>query len=155
MSKIKSLSVGNGDMFYIRHGSDNFTMIDCSLSSDSKQRIVDELVRESAGKRIVRFISTHPDQDHIRGLEYLDHRMSILNFYCVSNAAAKDYETSDFKRYCQLRDHSTKAFYIYKNCSRRWMNRDNDERRSAGIKYSLARDIRPGLQGCAETSRSR
>ena len=28
MSKIKSFSVGNGDMFYIRHNTDNFTTID-------------------------------------------------------------------------------------------------------------------------------
>jgi len=28
MSTIKSFAVGNGDMFYIDHGSDNFTMID-------------------------------------------------------------------------------------------------------------------------------
>ena len=28
MSKVKSFSVGNGDMFYIRHNSDNFTTID-------------------------------------------------------------------------------------------------------------------------------
>ena len=71
MSKIKSLSVGNGDMFYIRHGSDNFTMIDCSLSNDNRERIVDELERERKGKPITRFISTHPDQDHIGGLAYL------------------------------------------------------------------------------------
>ena len=29
MSIVKSFSVGNGDMFYINHGSDNFTIIDC------------------------------------------------------------------------------------------------------------------------------
>ena len=32
MSIVKSLSVGNGDMFYIQHNSDNFTVIDCFLS---------------------------------------------------------------------------------------------------------------------------
>jgi hypothetical protein len=35
MSIVKSLSVGNGDMFYIQHGSDNFTIIDCCLSDDN------------------------------------------------------------------------------------------------------------------------
>ena len=29
MSIIKSFSVGEGDMFYIQHNSDNFTVIDC------------------------------------------------------------------------------------------------------------------------------
>jgi len=133
MSKIKSLSVGNGDMFYIRHGSDNFTMIDCSLSDGNRKRIVDELKRESAGKGIVRFISTHPDQDHIGGLVYLDDRMGIRNFYCVKNEATKEDETSDFKRYRALHDHSTKAFYLSKGCSRRWMNKTSEARGSAGI----------------------
>ena len=133
MSKIKSLSVGNGDMFYIRHSSDNFTIIDCSLSDDNRKRIVDELEHERSGKTITRFISTHPDQDHIGGLVYLDDQIEILNFYCVKNAATKEDETSDFKRYGQLHDHSTKAFYIYEGCSRRWMNQSSDERGSAGI----------------------
>ena len=133
MSKIKSLSVGNGDMFYIRHGSDNFTMIDCSLSNDNRERIVDELERERKGRTITRFISTHPDQDHIGGLAYLDDRMNIVNFYCVKNGATKEVETSDFKRYCQLRDHTKKAFHIVKECKRRWMNKNSDARKSSGI----------------------
>ena len=132
MSKIKSLSVGNGDMFYICHGSDNFTMIDCSLSADNRQRIVAELKRERRGRGVIRFISTHPDQDHIGGLAFLDGQMEILNFYCVKNAATKE-ETTDFKRYRELRDHRKKAFHIYKGCRRKWMNQRNDERESSGI----------------------
>jgi len=31
MSIIKSFAVGNGDMFYIKHNSDNFSIIDCYL----------------------------------------------------------------------------------------------------------------------------
>ena len=133
MSKIKSLSVGNGDMFYIRHGSDNFTIIDCSLSDITRKAILDELDRERNGKGIERFISTHPDQDHIRGLVHLDDRIEILNFYCVKNATTKETETSDFKRYRELHDHTKKPFYLHKGCSRRWMNESSDERGSAGI----------------------
>ena len=58
MSIIKSLSVGNGDMFYIKHGSDNFSIIDCSLNETNKTRIVNEIITESKGKGITRFIST-------------------------------------------------------------------------------------------------
>lgn len=43
MSKVKSFSVGNGDMFYIRHNSDNFTTIDCCLTDDVKDDILDEI----------------------------------------------------------------------------------------------------------------
>lgn len=132
MSLVKSLSVGNGDMFYIRHGSDNFSIIDCCLSDDNKKRIVDELLAESAQKTITRFISTHPDEDHVQGIEHLDARMPIANFYCVKNVATKDDETGSFKHYCSLRDGS-KAFYVTKGCTRRWMNQTSDERGSAGI----------------------
>ena len=133
MTIVKSFSVGNGDMFYIRHWSDNFSIIDCCMSDDDRNDIVKELKSESKGKGITRFISTHPDDDHIHGLEYLDDEMNILNFYCVKNKAIKEDETDDFDKYCELRDDSKKAFYIYKGCSRRWMNESNDERGSAGI----------------------
>ncbi len=56
-----------------------------------------------------------------------------MNFYVVKNAATKDDETDDFKRYKKLRDHSTKAYYLERGCSRRWLNESNDERDSAGI----------------------
>lgn len=133
MSIVKSLSVGNGDMFYIKHNSDNFTIIDCSLSDDNKEWIVNELKSESAGKDIVRFISTHPDDDHICGLEYLHREMNLLNFYCVQNDATKPDETDDFIQYCALRDDKKKAFYIFRGCTRKWMNQKNEERGASGI----------------------
>lgn len=134
MSVIKSVSVGHGDMFYIRHNSDNFTMIDCMLPTDKVWRahILDELIQKSQDRGVTRFISTHPDQDHVQGLEYLDSRMRLLNFYCVKNSVIKDDPTPDFEHYCSLRDND-KAFYIYKGCSRRWMNKSSAERRTAGV----------------------
>jgi len=132
MVKIKSFDVGAGDTFYIRHGSDNFTIIDCNLIGERKKEIVDELIAASDGKGIRRFISTHPDEDHFHGIEYLQRRQSIINFYCVENAAVKDDETVSFQKYCELRD-SDKAYYLEKGCSRKWMNRGDDERKGAGI----------------------
>ena len=121
MSVVKSLSVGNGDMFYIRHASDNFTIIDCCLSDDNDARIVREIKREAGGKGIERFISTHPDEDHIRGIAYLDQHMPITNFYCVENEATKSSASESFEHYCTLRDGS-KAYYVKAGCSKRWMN---------------------------------
>ena len=37
MSIIKSIAVGNGDMFYIKHGSSNFTIIDCNMDEENKK----------------------------------------------------------------------------------------------------------------------
>lgn len=122
-------------MFCIRHNSDNFTIIDCCLSDEDRKQILDDLEALSRGKGISRFISTHPDQDHVSGLVELDKRLPIVNFYCVDNKAAKSEEatTADFVRYCELRDDTQKAFHLYKGCSRRWMNESSDERGSAGI----------------------
>lgn len=135
MSIIKSISVGNGDMFYIKHGSSNFTIIDCNMDDTNRQKITDEIISESSDKDITRFISTHPDEDHIHGLKYLDDKIGILNCYCVKNEATKSDETDDFKKYCELRDSDKKAFYIYEGCSRRWMNQNDEEKKygSSGI----------------------
>jgi len=132
MVKIKSFDVGSGDTFYIRHGSDNFTVIDCNLIDSRRDEILDELIKESTGKGIRRFISTHPDEDHFHGIEALNKKQEIINFYCVENSATKTDETDSFLKYCELRD-SDKAFYLYKGCSRKWMNRGDDERGAAGI----------------------
>ena len=47
MSVIKSFSVGEGDMFYIQHNSDNFTVIDCYMHEDNKDRIMKEIEEKS------------------------------------------------------------------------------------------------------------
>jgi beta-lactamase superfamily II metal-dependent hydrolase len=133
MSLVKSLSVGDGDMFYIKHNTDNFSIIDCCMSEDDRAWIVEELKSQSKGKGVTRFISTHPDDDHILGLTYLHEEMNLLNFYCVKNEATKEDETDDFNQYCALRDDNAKAFYLFRGCSRKWMNEDSDERRNAGI----------------------
>lgn len=133
MSIVKSISVGDGDMFYIKHGSDNFTIIDCCMSEEDRSAIVAELKSESRGKSVHRFISTHPDDDHISGLIYLNNQMNLLNFYCVKNKVTKPVRTDDFDEYCSLRDNSDKVFHLFKGCSRKWMSEGNDERGSSGI----------------------
>lgn len=97
MSFVKSLSVGNGDMFYIKHASDNFTMIDCCMPDERESEIIAEIKLQSKGKDIHRFISTHPDEDHLLGLAELNKEMKIRNFYCVQNCATKQDESRDFQ----------------------------------------------------------
>lgn len=133
MSTVKSLSVSDGDMFYINHNSNNFTIIDCCLNDDNRDQIIAEVKALADANEIVRFISTHPDDDHIAGMVELDDKLQILNFYCVKNEAAKDDETDDFNRYCELRDSEKKAFYIFRGCTRKWMNQGDDTRGASGI----------------------
>lgn len=132
MAKIKSFSTNNGDMFYINHNSDNFTIIDCCIDEENKKSILKEIKKEREGKNITRLISTHPHEDHIRGLKFLCDNILIPNFYCVANKIKQENETDDFKKYRELRD-SDIFFEIYKNCSRKWMNISSDERGSSGI----------------------
>lgn len=154
MSIVKSFAVGNGDMFYIQHNTDNFTIIDCNFNTETASERIDELKRLSRGKGITRFISTHPDQDHIGGIELLDAEMPIANFYVVKNQATKSEETDSFKHYCKLRDDSSKAFYVYKGCSRKWMNLTDDERGSSGVNILWPdinnADFKDALQMCNE-----
>ena len=131
MSRIKSYSVGDGDMFYIDHTSDSFTVIDCCLDEDNKSSILDEISTLSKNKGIKRFISTHPDEDHIQGIEELDD-ITIPNFYCVENNATKEDESESFKKYKELRGSDT-AFYLKKGCTRKWLNESDGSRGSAGI----------------------
>lgn len=132
MSIVKSISVGHGDMFYIYHNSDNFTMIDCNLIADDKIVRINELKSLANDKGIKRFISTSPDLDHIRGIKKLDEEMGIENFYVVKNDAQKNSENEDFQKYRELHD-SQKAFYISEGVSRKWMNIGDDVRGSSGI----------------------
>ena len=132
MSIVHSYAVGDGDMFSIRHNSDNFTIIDCSISDENRDSLLQQIDSQREGKGITRFISTHPDQDHFKGLVALDDHIDILNFYVVNNSATKDDETDDFRRYKILRD-GDRAFYISRDCQRRWMNQGSDVRGSAGI----------------------
>ena len=134
MSIIKSFSVGDGDMFYIDHNSDNFSIIDCCMDDGNKEAITQEIKDKISKKGIIRFISTHPDEDHLQGLKYLDEQIGIVNFYCVENSAVKTDETEDFKHYCTLRD-GEHAYYISKGCSRKWMNIGDETRGCAGINF--------------------
>lgn len=134
MAKIKSFSVGNGDMFYIKHNSDNFTVIDCNLLDDLQEQIMNEICEESKEKTISRFISTHPDEDHIYGIKYFNERKEIVNFYCVANKVTKtNEESSSFQFYCKIRDDVKKTFHIERDCKRKWMNESSEERGSSGL----------------------
>lgn len=132
MPVVKSFSVGAGDMFYIRHGGDSFTIVDCDLCDDNAGAIIADLQGAAADKKLSRFICTHPDEDHFGGIHLLDDAMPIANFYVVKNQAIKDTDTSSFKRYRELRD-GDKAFYMSKGRTRKWLNQSDDVHTGAGI----------------------
>ncbi|WP_455136109.1 hypothetical protein [Thermophilibacter sp.] len=132
MSRIKSLAVGEGDFYYVRGDSDNFTIIDCCLSEDDAARINHELCSQVSMNDICRFVSTHPDKDHFLGIELLDKRFSSQNFYCVDNEVKKSEDTDSFRFYCELRSGESKCALV-KGLSRCWFTRGDNERGRAGF----------------------
>lgn len=139
MSIVKSYSFPDGeirgDMFYIKHSSKNFTVIDCYLNDGNnknarKKEIIEEIINESAG-RICRFISTHPDHDHIAGLDSLDEKWNITNFYAVKNNHPADKNDNSLTCYQRLlKNHN---FAIERNIRRFWLNNSNEENDSSRI----------------------
>jgi beta-lactamase superfamily II metal-dependent hydrolase len=154
MSTVKSLSVGEGDMFYINHNSKNFTIIDCCLDDENRDRIIAEVKALANANEIVRFISTHPDDDHIAGLVHLDDALQIVNFYCVKNEATKADETDDFTRYCELRDSEKKAFYLARGCKRKWLNEGDDTRGCSGINVQWPDPVNESFQDALKAAKN-
>ena len=141
MSIVKSFSFPEGeirgDMFYIQHITKNFTVIDCYLKDGNgancrKDELIEEIVEKSDG-RICRFISTHPDNDHILGIESLDERWGILNFYAVANNIPEDKDDASLMKYIQLK--KDKNFAISRGITRKWLNESDDTNNSSGLKF--------------------
>lgn len=141
MSIVKSFSFPSGetrgDTFYIQHGSNCFTVIDCYLKegedeSCRKDEIINEIVNMSEG-RICRFISTHPDDDHIRGIEALDDAWEIVNFYAVDNNIPKDDSNASLTKYIELK--TEKNYAIKKGIRRQWLNEKDDQCGSSGLNF--------------------
>lgn len=143
MSIVKSFSFPKGetrgDMFYIKHFTDSFTIIDYYLLDDSKypennrqKEIIDEIIEQSKG-RIRRFISTHPDNDHIAGIEVLFRHWPTDNFYAVANNIPSDEEDASLSEYIELK--SKHNYAIHRGIKRCWLNDANNEHGSSGINF--------------------
>ena len=144
MSVVKSYSFPEGDvrgdMFYIKHTTDNFTIIDCYLkegdnSSCRKDEILAEIAEESKNKTIKRFISTHPHNDHILGIEALNAQDEIINFYAVANDIPANPEDVSLTKYLEIK--AAKNTPIVEGLSRCWLNKNDDEnvRKGSGIHF--------------------
>lgn len=54
-------------------------------------------------------------------------KFQLKIFIALKNNAIKQNASDSFKYYCKLRDNSSLAFYLYKGCTRLWMNKNNEE----------------------------
>ncbi len=143
MTIVKSFSFPKGeirgDTFYIKHNVGAFTVIDCYLLTNSQfkennrqKEIIDEIVLESKGC-IRRFISTHPDKDHIAGLEELFRRWPTNNFYAVANNIPSNNDNASLSKYIEMKDKHN--YSIKRGISRCWLNDSDNKHKSCGINF--------------------
>lgn len=133
MPTIHCLTVGEGDCTIIEHGSGRLSMVDicggnlprarsarASLAGDSNLkgsfRMCDsptnplDYLAANGFARIWRFISTHPDMDHLDGFDALMENVSVCNFWDHGarkqkpNFSGWRYREADWDRYVRVRD---------------------------------------------------
>jgi competence protein ComEC len=134
MASVHFLDVSPGDCTIIRHASERVSMIDiCDGNIDENHvlqaRVLQELIspRGDFGMReyptnpityvrslgisgVFRFILTHPDMDHMDGLNALVDRIGIVNFWSTGVTRVRPefsrgspYDEADWNRYELLR----------------------------------------------------
>jgi beta-lactamase superfamily II metal-dependent hydrolase len=138
MARIHFLNVNEGDCSIIQHNTDRVTVIDVCNAKPS-QALVEKItkiaamsekgllgnfsqkkypvnpvsyMRERGISEVHRFILTHPDMDHMDGIEMFFGEFSPLNFWDTDNQETKEfkadsntgYNEDDWKFYKNLRD---------------------------------------------------
>jgi competence protein ComEC len=117
----KSYADGGGILAYASRSP----LVDAMVAYDSvAKRAVRELtdpiqfLKETyPGESLFRFISTHPDLDHMRGLTNLDTEIEFTNFWDTNNNKGvtdfwSDADKADWKLYQQLRSASRRKVFV-------------------------------------------
>ena len=161
MAKIHFLNVDEGDCSIIEHDNGTVSMIDIccgnitekcqvampctesvnSLSGNFNQKAyptnpVEYLKRHNI-ETLFRYIQTHPDMDHMDGLQNLKDSISIWNFWDTENTKKQEFSENgisgrfykkDWDCYCQLRQSSTvpKALFYYDGSSNKYYSEDDN-----------------------------
>lgn len=130
MLKIHFLNVGKGNCTIIEFPSGHLTMIDIDNSridddDDVLTEPVEYFVSKFPNQSLFRFILTHPDMDHLSGLNQLARKVSIANFWDTDhNKSFSDedwegspYDKKDWEKYLTLRKSTSdpKALQLYRD----------------------------------------
>ena len=163
MAKIHFLNVDEGDCIIIQHDNGKVTMIDicCGNIEDESnlnrlsccESIVDsikgnfnqkahpvnpiEYLRQKGISSIFRYIQTHPDMDHMDGLQNLQNSVSILNFWDTKNTKVQSFGENgksgrylevDWSCYQYLRQSKAnpKALFYYDGSSNKYFSEDDN-----------------------------
>lgn len=148
--KIHFLNVLNGDCTFIEHETGRVSVIDIcngnannlNLASESNfnrqnnpTNPIDYLSSICNGKPIFRFILTHPDMDHMDGIQKLFATFEIWNFWDtnhqknLSGADWTQYRKEDWEFYESIRqsESNPKTIHLYMNCSGEYYTNDGFE----------------------------
>ena len=96
--KIEFINVGAGDAIYIETPSGTDILIDAG-TGDNGKKVVDQLKKQEKNMDLEYVISTHPDADHVGGLEYVFKNMKVEKFYYPKDIA---YNTKTAKKVLDL-----------------------------------------------------
>lgn len=104
MLKINLLNVGKGNCVIIEHQTNRISIIDIDNShiddnNDILTEPIDFIKKYYKNKDIFRFILTHPDMDHMSGLDELIKLKKIYNFWDTKHNKIIDVDSDDFGPY--------------------------------------------------------
>ena len=117
MLKVHFLNVGKGNCVVIKSPSGNLTLVDIDNSriddkNDRLQDPIEFLDAHCPNESIFRFILTHPDMDHLSGLDELTKKRKMINFWDIEHNKVVDlnkmslggYSKDDWLAYLELRE---------------------------------------------------
>lgn len=167
MGVIHFMNVKDGDCIWIKHASEHNTVIDISNGNvdveDTNNKIYEsvsgnyhqkeypvnpiEYLKEYNVRDIFRFILTHPDMDHMDGIEELFTNFEIQNFWDTENTKEMDingnwgnYRKEDWQFYQEIRksESNPKILHLYSGSYGEFYNRNEDGSPGADGLYILA-----------------
>lgn len=166
MGIIHFLNVKEGDCIWVNHLSGHNTIIDISNGNNASD-IEQSLLENSSGnynqknypvnpieylngykvKEIFKFVLTHPDMDHMDGIEELFGNFEVLNFWDTNNEKKMDenskwgnYKKEDWELYQTIRksDSMPKTLQLYSGSRGLYYNQNEDGKSGADGLYILA-----------------
>ena len=124
MLKIHFLNVGKGNCTIIKHPSGRISIIDIDNSriKNNERKLTDPIkyVKSVNISRVFRFILTHPDMDHMSGLNGLSNNTEIINFWDTENNKSIEnsswdespYDRRDWEKYRSFKNKKENPKYI-------------------------------------------
>lgn len=166
MGVIHFMNVKEGDCIWIEHPSGHNTVIDVSNGNEDgevceamydnlqgnhhqKEHPVNpiEYLKKFKVSSIFRFVLTHPDMDHMDGLEALFNNFTVNNFWDTDNNKEMEegtnwgkYKASDWEYYQKIRkfEENPKTLHLYSGSKGKYYNLAEDGNSGADGLYILA-----------------